>query len=502
METAITSVFAWEALDSRGTPTVGCEVGLRCGARGVAYTCPRARRRARTRRASCGTEANATGGRAFGGPSRRSTTCSARRLWSWTRPTGVARRRPSCARWNASRSSGSAPTQCWPCRWPPRSPPRTLPGSRCTGTSSQEPRPLLPLPMVNVDLRRRARARQRRRRAGLPRRPGRRLDLRGGDRVVPAGSHDDRGAWRSRRGHPASLVADEGGLGLPLASNRAASRAPARRHRTRRARAGRGGRRSQSTSPPASSQPNPALPAEHGGSGAHGRRAHRRARAWCNDFPIVSLEDPLGEDDWAGWAARHRSSAGHPGRRRRPVRNPDRPPRARHCRRRRERRPPEAEPVRDASRARARPSFARAPPDTRPSSPRARATRRTPGSPTSQSAGARPDQGRLHHPIRAHGEVEPAAADRGRGGDRGRVCRPASAGDVTDVVCLGLLVADAIARPSIRPTRSVSRRPRAGGTRPGAAARAGSRGRRRPPCRSRARGPSGSALPRPAPRRA
>ena len=23
--------------------------------------------------------------------------------------------------------------------------------------------------------------------------------------------------------------------------------------------------------------------------------------AWCADFPIVSLEDPLGEDDWVGW---------------------------------------------------------------------------------------------------------------------------------------------------------------------------------------------------------
>ena len=24
--------------------------------------------------------------------------------------------------------------------------------------------------------------------------------------------------------------------------------------------------------------------------------------SWINDFPIVSIEDPLAEDDWAGWA--------------------------------------------------------------------------------------------------------------------------------------------------------------------------------------------------------
>src|SRR5580765_5370926 len=32
----ISGVFAWEALDSRGTPTVGCEVTLASGAKGVA----------------------------------------------------------------------------------------------------------------------------------------------------------------------------------------------------------------------------------------------------------------------------------------------------------------------------------------------------------------------------------------------------------------------------------------------------------------------------------
>ena len=32
----IESVFAWEALDSRGTPTVACEVRLAGGGRGVA----------------------------------------------------------------------------------------------------------------------------------------------------------------------------------------------------------------------------------------------------------------------------------------------------------------------------------------------------------------------------------------------------------------------------------------------------------------------------------
>ncbi|HVE75587.1 MAG TPA: phosphopyruvate hydratase, partial [Actinomycetota bacterium] len=34
--TAIERVFAWEALDSRGTPTVGCSIRLKGGAEGAA----------------------------------------------------------------------------------------------------------------------------------------------------------------------------------------------------------------------------------------------------------------------------------------------------------------------------------------------------------------------------------------------------------------------------------------------------------------------------------
>ena len=30
---------------------------------------------------------------------------------------------------------------------------------------------------------------------------------------------------------------------------------------------------------------------------------------WVNDFPIVSIEDPLNEEDWAGWSALMAGSA-------------------------------------------------------------------------------------------------------------------------------------------------------------------------------------------------
>ena len=40
-----------------------------------------------------------------------------------------------------------------------------------------------------------------------------------------------------------------------------------------------------------------------GGRHQVGRRDDRDLREWIADFPIVSIEDPLAEDDWAGWSA-------------------------------------------------------------------------------------------------------------------------------------------------------------------------------------------------------
>ena len=51
---------------------------------------------------------------------------------------------------------------------------------------------------------------------------------------------------------------------------------------------------------------------------------------WAARYPIVSIEDGLAEDDWAGWAAADRAARRHrPARRRRPVRDQHRADRAR-----------------------------------------------------------------------------------------------------------------------------------------------------------------------------
>jgi enolase len=112
-----------------------------------------------------------------------------------------------------------------------------------------------------------------------------------------------------RAGHTAALVADEGGLAAPLGSNRAAVELVA----AAIADAG----------------------LEPGGDGAiavdvaatqllHDGRYALRAEgreleagelvaevaAWCRDLPVVSVEDPVGEDDAAGWDAARRELAG------------------------------------------------------------------------------------------------------------------------------------------------------------------------------------------------
>ena len=103
----------------------------------------------------------------------------------------------------------------------PRCSPRPTPRDcRPTGALAGRDEPLLPMPMVNVDLRRRARTGRGGRRAGRPGRPDRRRELRRGDRVGLARATGDRARWRREHGYASSLVADEGGLGLPLPSNR------------------------------------------------------------------------------------------------------------------------------------------------------------------------------------------------------------------------------------------------------------------------------------------
>ena len=52
---------------------------------------------------------------------------------------------------------------------------------------------------------------------------------------------------------------------------------------------------------------------------------------WSRQYPIVSLEDGLAEDDWDGWKLAHRQARQpHPARRRRSLRHQHQAPAARH----------------------------------------------------------------------------------------------------------------------------------------------------------------------------
>ena len=190
-------------------------------------------------------------------------------------------------------------------------------------------------------------------------------------------------------------------------------------------------------------------PADHrAGRGGHrrGRRADRYRLAtegrtldsdemvdlwadWAARYPIVSIEDGLAEDDWAGWTRADRAArrAG-PARRRRPVRDQHRADRARH-------RGAAANAVLiklnqigtltetlDAIELarRRRLGRGRQPPLRRD---RGHDDRR-PG----RGDRHRPDQDRRAVALGAGGQVQPAAADRGRAGRRRALPRPGGAG--------------------------------------------------------------------------
>ena len=146
----IERVLAWEALDSRGTPTVACAVGWRA-ARRARPSSRRARRPARTRRTSCRDGGERYGGRASATPSRRSAPRSRR---SFAGRDAVDqerdRRPPSRARRHAEpraarRERGPRRVGCVRARRGGRSS-----GRAAVARLAPHVPPLLPLPMVNV----------------------------------------------------------------------------------------------------------------------------------------------------------------------------------------------------------------------------------------------------------------------------------------------------------------------------------------------------------------
>lgn len=295
---AVESVTAWEALDSRGTPTVACEVALVAGGRG-AVVVPSG--------ASTGVyEAHELrdGGERYAGRGvgrvvqhiEGELAASVRGLPADEQRVIDDVLRDTDGTVGMERLGANAVLAV------------SLACAVAAANGRREPLyrsvagagpPLLPLPMVNI-LSGGAHA-------------GWAIDVQ--DLLaVPVGAECFAQAlewvWRVRRataeilteqGFPAALVADEGGFGPILPSNRAALEILTRAIE----RAGLAAGDDVAVAiDVASSQ----LLSENGYRLASESRTVAadeliaEVAAWAASFPVVSVEDPLGEDDWDGWA--------------------------------------------------------------------------------------------------------------------------------------------------------------------------------------------------------
>ena len=297
MELTIERVFAWEALDSRGTPTVACAVTLAGGAEGQVIV---------PAGASTGThEARELrdGGSRFAGKGVRAAVAAVigelapairgRDAGDQEALDALLRELDGTDAFErlGANAALAVSTAC------------ALAAAAASGTPlwrrlAPEGAPLLPLPMVNV-LSGGAHA------GGL-------IDIQD-VLVVPvgAGSFAQAIEWAARvrtaagevlaaGGHPVALVADEGGLAAPLHTNREAVEVVA-------AAIERSGLTPGEDAAIAVDVAATQFQAEGGYRfAAEGRvlpaeELVAELRAWCDDYPIVSIEDAAGEDDQDAW---------------------------------------------------------------------------------------------------------------------------------------------------------------------------------------------------------
>jgi enolase len=290
-------VFGWEALDSRGTPTVACAVTLAGGIEGVA-TVPAG--------ASVGTHEAAE--RRDGGERHEGmgVTVAVRALRDEIGPALVGRDpgdqgavddvlRALDGTDDLGRLGANAVLAASVACALAAAAGRGLPLWRVLAPDTP---PLLPLPMVNV--------------ISGGAHAGRLIDVQD-FLVVPvgAGSFAEAIEWAARvrrataalleeHGHPASLVADEGGLAGRLPSNRAALDLLL-------AGIERSGLEPGAEAAIAIDVAATQLLAPGGYALASERRTLRETElveelaSWVDDYPVVSLEDAFAEDDGAGW---------------------------------------------------------------------------------------------------------------------------------------------------------------------------------------------------------
>ena len=294
--TRIAAVIAWEALDSRGTPTVACEVQLLGGACGSAVV---------PSGASTGTHEACElrdGGERYGGRGVLGAVSSVREalgpaavgLDADDQPALDGALRELDGTPDLSRLGANAVLAVSLAAALAAASAHGLPLWRLLGGEAE---PLLPLPMVNILS------------GGLHAVGG--VDVQD-FLVVPVGATSFaeaiEWAWRVRRataevaaerGLPTALVADEGGLGPPLPSSLAALELLA----TGIERAGfvPGEEAAIAIDLAASRLLRDGRYILAPGRHLAADELVAELEGWCAAHPIVSLEDPLAEDDWGGW---------------------------------------------------------------------------------------------------------------------------------------------------------------------------------------------------------
>lgn len=300
----IVAVRAWEALDSRGTPTVACEITLRDGTRATA-TAPAGASTGRAealelrdggsryegrgvRRAVAGVT-GAIAGELIGRDAREQAEVDALLV--------ALDGTPKLERLGANAIVAVSVATA-------RAAAASAGVSLAAMLGGHDEPPLLPLPMVNV--------------ISGGAHAGGAVDMQD-FLVVPVGASCFAEAleWAARvraatrdvasdRGLPVALVADEGGLGPSLPSSRSAlellgagiERARLVPHEqvaiaidvaASQFRVDSGRYRLASDRSP------------HGAREIEGQAFVEQLAEWCSAYPIVSLEDPLAEEDWEGW---------------------------------------------------------------------------------------------------------------------------------------------------------------------------------------------------------
>jgi enolase len=298
--TAITAIEAWEALDSRGRPTVAAEVILDGGARGRA-TVPSGASTGRHEASEL-----RDGGARYGGFGVRTAVANvtgelaaAVRGLDAVDQTGMDRTlRAADGSEGLGRLGANAVLAV--------SVATAVAAARAQGlplhaaVADSDARPLLPLPMVNI--------------ISGGAHAGRSIDVQD-FLAAPLGADSFAEAieWCARvragtasvlaeLGHAVALVADEGGLGPQLPDNRSALDVLVAgiEHAGLQPGSDVGIAVDVAATQFATGEGQYTLAAE-GGRVLDSAGLVDELRAWCDRYPIVSIEDALAEDDWDGW---------------------------------------------------------------------------------------------------------------------------------------------------------------------------------------------------------